>query len=88
MICVAVHKLTWTVVSHSRVQQKLQQRSGRIGVLQPEPVVGQEQAVQQVEWAVGQVERAVGQVGQLVVAGDQLVVLVQVCRAYKLQQYD
>ena len=80
MICVAVHKLTWTVVSHSRVQQKLQQRSGRIGVLQPEPVVGQEQAVQQVEWAVGQVERAVGQAGQLVL-GDQLVVLVQVCRA-------
>ena len=80
MIRVAVHKLTWTVVSHSWVQQKLQQRSGRIGVLQPEPVVGQEQAVQQVEWAVGQVERAVGQAGQLVL-GDQLVVLVQVCRA-------
>ena len=87
MICVAVHKLTWTAVSHSRVQQQLQQRSGRIGVLQPEPVVGQEQAVQQVEWAVGHVERAVGQAGQLVL-GDQLVVLVQVCRAYELKQYD
>ena len=72
MLRVAVHRLTWTVVCHSWVQQKLQQRSGRIEVFQPEPVVGQEQAVQQVEWAVEQVERAAGQVGQLVVAGDQL----------------
>ena len=52
------------------------QRTGRIGLFEPELVVGQEQAVRRGE-------QAVGQVGQLVVVGDQLVLLgVQMCRAY------
>ena len=55
-------------MSRSWWQQLLQQRTGRIGMLQSEQVVEQEQAVRQVEQAVGQVDR-------LAVVGDQLVVV-------------